>query len=1520
MSTAGIFSNRGDRYQTLVAFDLALTVLTDPEFQWLEIDSTTYLVDDVVVGKSDGTLICCQCKKNQANFRAWSITDLADELDKAFIELARNNQVQVRFYSRSEFGAIAKLREFSTTYSDEADYLANLTKEHTKTNSELVGRIAAVAPSLSTYEFLCRTSFEISSDYGRLEEFLHERLRLIASNSISAFGAFWIHLDKLGSRMESGNLSTSAQHRLTKGDLTDILREAGAMLVPVMSIALLRASYARTSTIGRSWHRDIAGYRITSPIVDRLLSAIDDKEKAILLTGLPGSGKTCVMLCLQEALEQRSQNRSGLVPLFIQSREYADLSTAAERQSQGLPEQWVEQASRLAEDAHVVVVIDSLDVLSIAREHNALTYFLAQIDQLLLIPNVTVVTACRNFDRKYDRRIAALQWDCEIQCPPLDWESEVVPLLDKLSIDSTVIDSVTSELISNPRELALFVELVQRGGSFNVVTSQALAQRYLNTVVLADTSLGDSAMKVIETIASKMLTSRSLSISRQGISASQDVLRRLHSLNVLQDTHEGKLTFGHQTLLDVLVISGALRQGVTLKGFIQGLPPVPFVRPSIRSFVTQLAMEGRREYRKQLRTVLTGNAAFHIRRLIAESFAQQMPEDEDWSLIRDLREKHREVFQVIYTQAAAINWHHFWLAHLVPVLKDSQDTEGFTAHMYRIEQWSNEDASGVISIWLEALSLDWLDNNMIARRLCPALSNFEAENLPLLTPLLEKLLRMPRSEYSLLGRTVLRCVKAGVVDDALLWTYVAGDISRDNVMKFHFDNKLHCQPHEFGDKEDDFLKQQMVKSTILLDFAVEAVEQWSQIKSDYFMRDGAKYRHGFLDETSYSEIHTERDNRHLDGEQILLNAMETAILDHAKKHSDWWLNNRERLCFNREGALCYFAVLALINCPQPNIELAGLMLCDRSLLEFELSYELGKLVRVAFIYLESDKQDAVMANILSVREEAIKEEDKYDWILKERAGYISAIPSHLRSQHAEETIRAYEIKHGALIVQPYIRSRGGMVSAPFSYEVFLKVSDVDVLRLLDHYSGHEEDIFNFLIGGEREVLWQLREASSRHPSRFLELLKSHWVQLSVASKDEIIAGAASYMAKRYGNLQGNGDWEPIEEIDASILMQLILDELERHFAYWRFNDSSAKALQACANVIQDTVNAARLVFLAIGFSSIRDECDTNEDASDWLSTGINMKSGNVAEALVILASNLKQHGIEFPELLPPTLFRFAQVEHRAVKAVIIHRLPYLLSLEPALGWELFNRVTQDGAGLWKLAEPCLYNSYDGQFEIISPLLDYILREGSKKDKEVWGRISALAALSGQIEIENFLVELDALDTTEAWHGAASVWTNTGNFSRHRAQCLAGIEAGLKATILNATAVARLIGDMFGDKPPIAMPLELMQRFFNVIENDSEIGHHLYGFAEWLVATAQRDPKTALAITEIYLAYIVRSEPHFYDHENRLVQLLTRLFAEAEEREEADEGAMLERVVAVQDLLLSIGVSSVNDWLEAAERQ
>lgn len=1521
MSIAGIRSNRGDGYQTLVAFGWALDVLSDPDCLWLEIDSIAHSVDDVVIGKADGKLIACQCKKNQPDFRAWSITDLAEELDKASSLLENNQNAEVRFYSRNNFGDLAKLREHSSAQNDEAGYRSSLGTKHQATDAILAARLATSAPSFSTYEFLRRIRFVTNDELDRMVDFLRERLRNMATNPDAVFDALWRHLDQLGARM-SGDRTSAIRHRLTKNDLKAILHATGAMLVPPMDLAEVRLSFASTSAIGRSWRRDVAGQFISSPVVNDLLAAIDTKKRAILLTGLPGSGKTCVMLALQEALEERAKTRSDIAPLFIQSREFADLATAQDRHAQGLSADWVEKVARLAENGHVVVVIDSLDVLSIARDHRVLTYFLSQIDRLLLTPNVSVVTSCRDFDRHYDRRIAERKWDCEFRCQSLNWDADIAPLLDAKGVATASIDEATRELIRNPRELALFVELAQREGSFNVVTSQALAQRYLDTIVRANNALGDAAILAIEAIASEMLSSRSLVVPHQRFGASQEILRTLCSLNVLQETQDGKLTFGHQTLLDVLVISGAVRRGVTLNGFLHGLPPVPFVRPSIRSFVAQLALGERREYRKQLRAVLTGSAAFHIRRLVAESFAEQKPKDEDWPLIRDLRENHPDVFQVIYG-AGAIEWHHFWMKHLVPDLKAARDSEGMTRHVYRLAQWRNEDAAGVLALWVEALTLDWLDGNGIAAQLGFHLSEIKSENIALAVPLLKRLLDLPRPEHSSLGRVVARCVAAGVADDSLLWRYIAGEINDEDLLGFSFDKKLRCHAHEFGDRKENFIRQRMEQSMELLDLAVGSIERWSKVQASRYGETRIGYRYGFLGETSYDDTHSLNDIRHVDSMDVLFDAVEAAILHHARKNSDWWQSNRERLCSSREGALIYFAILACAASPEPNVDLIGSMLCDENLLDFSLSYELGALIQSAFMLLDPARQDAVMASILRVREENIADEHRRLWILKDQAELIVAIPSCLRSPAAQAVIDEYEKRAGALIRQPDIRMRGGMVRPPFSYEVFLSSGNGGVLRLLSHYAGHESHFDDFLVGGESDVGRQLQEASSRHPMRFLGLLPSYWGDIPERFRDDIMDGAATYLAHRYGHLQANGTWEPVEEPDASVLAGLILDELERHSKHWQLRRSAAKALNACANVIQDVKNAERLIFLAAGFEGLHEDDPIRGDNVDLITVGINMVKGDVAESLMILANNLHKRGNGFPEMLSPALRRFARDEHPAVRSLILRRLPYLQSKAFDLGWDLFHLAMQDADRLWGIAEPCLYYAYHNHFEVVKPLLARLRCEGVGKDLEVWGRISALAALTRHIDFAEFLENLRELGKKEAWQGAATVWTNAENIQQHRLQCLAGLDASLNAGATHAEAVAEQMGHIFRDNlVVIIIPIELIQRCFEVFKNvgDNERKHHrLFGFHEWLNSISQHDPEQALAATEIYLDYVNHCKPYLYDHEDHLTQLMTRLFAEAEEREESDKGSMLRRVVVAQDALLSLGVNGVAEWLKSAER-
>ena len=236
------------------------------------------------------------------------------ELDKAIRLLANEKNTEVRFYSRNNFGDLAKLKEHRSTQHDEASYRASLSTKLEAVDHALSSLLNKSAPSVSVFEFLSRTSFVTTEEFDGMETILRERLRGMVSNPDLAFNALWTRLDQLGARMGGDGMSDAVQHRLTRDELESIIRNAGALLVPPMNLVEIRASFSSTSAIGRSWRREIAGKRILTPIVNELLAAIDSENRSILLTGFPGSGKTCAMLELQEVLSSQTKFIVNAVP------------------------------------------------------------------------------------------------------------------------------------------------------------------------------------------------------------------------------------------------------------------------------------------------------------------------------------------------------------------------------------------------------------------------------------------------------------------------------------------------------------------------------------------------------------------------------------------------------------------------------------------------------------------------------------------------------------------------------------------------------------------------------------------------------------------------------------------------------------------------------------------------------------------------------------------------------------------------------------------------------------------------------------------------------------------------------------------------------------------------------------------------------------------------------------------------------------------------------------------------------
>ena len=151
LSRAGVLSDRGDYYQILIAEYWLIRLLQAPlDISFVQAESTgipdepdEVTVDDIVVRFVDGRTRYIQAKKNQADFRAWSLRELKEELLKASAQLEKSATSEVEFVSRSPFGDVQKLSEECTLYSDYVQFqiqASELQKDLLEQLSTVIGR------------------------------------------------------------------------------------------------------------------------------------------------------------------------------------------------------------------------------------------------------------------------------------------------------------------------------------------------------------------------------------------------------------------------------------------------------------------------------------------------------------------------------------------------------------------------------------------------------------------------------------------------------------------------------------------------------------------------------------------------------------------------------------------------------------------------------------------------------------------------------------------------------------------------------------------------------------------------------------------------------------------------------------------------------------------------------------------------------------------------------------------------------------------------------------------------------------------------------------------------------------------------------------------------------------------------------------------------------------------------------------------------------------------------------------
>jgi hypothetical protein len=1512
LSQAGILSNRGDYYQILIATYWLARLLREPEnIRWVEVEAVALpgstelvTVDDIVVEFTTGHKRFIQIKKNQSDFRAWSLGDLQDELKKALQQWRKLPDAEIEFVSRTEFGDLRKLHEYSKIYS-EYGVFTSMAPQGIK---EVLAELAAKLEASTTSAFLLVSQLRFGPSHG-FEEWERQNLSALAEFLPRPETAITV-LQSLILKKHARAVATTGP--FNRSDVLIDLENHGLVPAPKRSESEILQIFSQASAIGRPWHREIAGLRIPTAHTDTAIRAIEEGKRTVLLQGGPGSGKTCVLLDVAE----RAETNPNLGLLFIKADNFKNANSESDLSAGGLPGDIVGLCARMSEYRHVVVAIDSLDVLSLSRHHRSLGLFLGLIDRLAKLDGVSTVATCRKFDLAYDPQLRVRQWEEKIEVANLDFESQVIPLLAQLAIPHAAIPSKTRPLLLVPNILKLYVTLALSGIVAAVATPYEVFEVFIDELILKNDQIGVAGLKTLYRMATDQLSSRS-SITPRAKFAASEALAPLLSLGVLAERRAGILEFEHQSWSEILSVRAAIVEGQTLRDFVKAHPPLPFIRPIVRAFFFYLRTKDPKSFSRQVRAVVNDpEIAYHLKRLIAESFSEFAPTPNDWGFIRELSDKHSDLFRRLLWRTRSAEWFLFlrehWLTH-VQAREDSDEL--LMTFVSRLSDWTNDYPTEVVDLWMKAIREHWGTERHIRWQIIVSLADFKQWSAPGVRALLELLLgEHPNAERESLGKPISLFVSATNTGDDLLWSWIICDFKGPRRLRLDTTEDLHCQAHELCSAS--FLQERMANSEYLLNAALDSIAKWSQQLGEDYQSNQTLFN-GLLHHTSWERDHTDFRAHHAGGIELLFIALENAIASHAKRNSTWWQQHRDSLFRSRELALRYIYIKSALLNIEYNIAGVSAMLIDRPLFENgELTHELGLLMNAAYPYLTPEVQDANQDILLTLHD--VGDETERSWVLDKIAGLVGLIPAPYRGPAAQAISDTRRNRVQVIEQRPHMYLSGGVVAPPFTVQELICLSDKGVIKLLKHYDVCDGRDLSMdpLVGGKSQVLLQLQTAASLDPVRFSSLADDIYGNLiDLEFLFAVIGGLATHIRYRSGRLGGSHNWEPKTSPDPISIAQTILKWLEK---FPRWIDQGYQALQgviACSETLLDNEDADRLTILL--FPAVRSESPTMDQAEknrEFIGQAINSVRGQAAQAALALSNSRLEAGLPLPELLPCLLNFFARDSNPIVRAILLHGLPYIILKLPDLGWSLF-RTSLDPIDrrLWLYTERDLYHQYHDHYDRVAPWLERLEYESDDDAAEGWGRLVTLAFISGHLTWQTLITKLEKRASNKAWHGCCQVFVANLERRESTAVCQKGLLFMFSSPLTAHTAI-ELTDRMFFDARYPFISHEIA-RLYLKLNATKEEAHNLHGFLDWLAQAAREGPHETLETAES-LVDLLEQNPQARQLWNK-ESLLPALTAILKEADESDDPSFIRRAIAVQDCLLKFDVHGIHEFYDMA---
>lgn len=1529
---SAIYSNQGDEYQRLIALHWVVRLLYEDDLDWVQMEAVAspetqerILIEDIVVGYKNGHKLYIQAKKNQPTYREWKLSDLKETLSHAKNQLKKDPTGQVSFYSRTPWPDLERLIEAVKPYESFSMFDSNTSGIAKK----LFDNFKCILDIKAEEAFFILNHIEIGPHhtFKSWEEIIRNDLKqhFIRHNHANSF---------LKDLVTKQSARLNVLPIFTKDYLLDALAKEGIYKAPALEEAEILEKLKTSSQIGRNYDTRIGSQKIYRDEISVILDNIKAKKNTILVNGKKGCGKTWILLELAEQIEKA--NAFGL--LFIKGDQFDDVYSEDELiRRLGYDHDPFILVARLSEYRHVVVIIDSLDALSLSRDQKALKIFLSLIDKLTSLENVTLVLACRDFDLEYDPQLRNRSWEIKISLTPLSFERDVKPMLESWRIDVRNISENQQRLLSHPQNLKLYEKIYSKTPISSILTEFHIIKLFFEESVEKNSKLGHETIASLQSMSNNLMKKRLLFMPRFQFKGTEATIRALSSEGVLiVDTFRDRLSFSHQTLLDYLMIRSYLKEDKTLREFILDHPQLPFIRPSVRTFLFYLHSIDNNDFsREVLQLLKNDNVAYHVKRLVVESLSELSPiTDVELNLIKNICMNFTDLFNRFLQRVTSPEW--FDVMHPVltkAILAKSENDSTKATLLYTLEKWMHIRPDKVIECWKYILNTPEPAVDPIIL-IIDKFSHWEIEGIE---EVLKKLSKIEKEKTGnrWIGVAISQYVNATNKGDDLLWQYITQDVP-EGVISHNFFNLhekgLHCSEHNFHKK--DFLAERFKKSTWMLETAINAVTDWNSRYEYHAENNGLNT--GFLRETAWEQKHYDYDNYSADSINEFLNTIHQVLLFHAKEKTDWFLKTEPVLRKTRDGAIAYILIYSYLIDPEEYVNKAHDFLSRPNIfLESNLSDEIGELLKGIAPYLLPEQRENIQKTILERKDNETDKEEHPRWLLKWKYKQLSVIPNIFRLPETEAFIGKWQDTFGLWPQPPEISGRGGTVESPISASEMERLSVNGLLKLFGfYYAKTQESIWceppGHLKGGIDEIAYVFSLCVERNPQKYISYMDIFWK--SGISREYVYAllqGISNHIRYRFGRLQKPSEIEFIEPLlDGETLAEVILGWFDKYPQLLEEAYKSSEALYAISYVIERDDLQKKLIDYFVKISKHpdpekieqkifnQDKKEMNKD--DLLHISINSVRGHIADGVTTLTGRLLERGKETPKELYELLEQFATDPVEAVRIHVLELLPFLEYKKQEKGWVLFRKAFEKAhPALWPHGYRFLYHQYKEHFDQVSPILERIKNEGGKHGAESWGLISALCFLDDLITIESLIVQLKEFNQEDAWSGTVRVFISNLKTPDLRNQCLNGLIAlinneAFPVNLLNTIErvfeqipisedeLIRGFLDLFLDKIPLSDGLRRSDHFFNYLSNISDI------YPEW-----------CMEIVEKYLKSISDKIPPRMWKVEGLVTATIQLLKWADTE---DNQGLIERVISIQDRLLELGWPGIDEAIARAERE